>query len=280
MSPIDVPAWAWALLGVLLLIFITIDLIAHRGEHGESRKSAIIWSVIWVSAALAFNVFVWWQWGSNAAEQFLAAYLLEKSLSVDTLFVFVVIFASLGIPRSEQRRVLTWGIIGALGTRLIFILVGAAAIQRWHELTYVFGALLVITAIKLLKSEEHATGEPPKLLLWLERHLPWTRQLHGHRFILYSSNVFAVLGLRALYIVLANAILGLRYLRFGLSAVLAFAGVKMLVASWFKIPPIISVGVIATTIGIAIAASVIATRRERRSDKLAPPPSSSTAQST
>jgi tellurite resistance protein TerC len=323
MSSIDVPAWAWALLGVLLLIFITIDLIAHRGDHADSRKSALIWSFIWVSAALAFNAFVWWQFGRTAGEQFLAAYLLEKSLSVDNLFVFVVIFASLGIPRSEQRRVLTWGILGALGTRLVFILVGAAAIQRWHELTYVFGALLVITALKLLKSDEHSSSEPPKVLLWLERHLPWTRQLHGHhfltkvngktvatpllialltieladimfaidsvpaafavsedRFILYSSNVFAVLGLRALYIVLANAILGLRYLRFGLSAVLAFAGIKMLVAQWFKVPPIISVGVIAATIGIAIAASVIASRREHRSDRLAPRPSSSTAQST
>lgn len=314
MSSFDVPTWAWALLGVLLLIFIAIDLIAHRGDHGASRKSAIVWSFIWVSAALAFNAFVWWQFGSAAAEQFLAAYLLEKSLSVDNLFVFVVIFASLGIPRSEQRRVLTWGILGALGTRLIFILVGAAAIARWHELTYVFGALLVITALKLLKPEDHS-GEPPKLLLWLERHLPWTRQLHGHhfitkvsgktvatpllialltiemadimfaidsvpaafavsedRFILYSSNVFAVLGLRALYIVLANAILGLRYLRFGLSAVLAFAGVKMLIASWVKVPPLISVGVIAVTIGIAIAASLLgkpaAERRGRMEEKL------------
>src|SRR4051794_29092982 len=152
MSSIDVPIWAWALLGVLLLIFITIDLIAHRGDHADSRKSAIIWSVVWVSAALGFNLFVWLQFGSAAGEQFLAAYLLEKSLSVDNLFVFVVIFATLGIPRAEQRRVLTWGILGALGTRLIFILVGAAAIHRWHELTYVFGALLVVTALKLLKS--------------------------------------------------------------------------------------------------------------------------------
>lgn len=311
MSPIDVPAWAWPLLGVLLLIFITIDLIAHRGDHGESRKSAIIWSFVWVSAALGFNVFVWLKFGSAAGEQFLAAYLLEKSLSVDNLFVFVVIFAALGIPRSEQRRVLTWGIVGALGTRLVFILVGAAAIQRWHEMTYVFGALLVITALKLLKAEEeNASGEPPKLLLWFERHLPWTKQLHGHRFItkvngktvatpllialitieaadimfaidsvpaafavsedrfiLYSSNVFAVLGLRALYIVLASAILGLHYLRYGLAAVLAFAGVKMLIAHWVKIPPLISVGVIAFTIGIAIIASL----RHRRADLVTVP---------
>lgn len=308
MSEIDVPAWAWALLGVLLLVFITIDLIAHRGDHADSRKSAILWSIIWVSAALGFNVFVWQQWGSEAGQQFLAAYLLEKSLSVDNLFVFVVIFASLGIPRAEQRRVLTWGILGALATRLVFILVGAAAIQRWHELTYVFGGLLVLTAIKLLKSNDDH-DKPPKVLIWLERHLPWSRQLDGHRFftkingktvatpllmalvtieaadimfaidsvpaafavsedrfILYSSNVFAVLGLRALYIVLASAILGLRYLHFGLAAVLAFAGIKMLVAYWFKVPPLVSVGVIAACIAIAIVASL----RSNSSSTVAP----------
>ena len=304
MSSIDVPDWAWPLLGVLLLIFITIDLVAHRGDGVDSRRSAIIWSLIWIGAALAFNVFVWIRFGSIAGEQFLAAYMLEKSLSVDNLFLFIVIFTQLRIPRTEQRRVLTFGILGALITRLVFIMLGAAAIQRWHEITYIFGALLLFTAIKLLRTPEES-DEPPKSLIWLERHLPWTRELHGHKFItringrlvatpllmalisieatdvvfaidsipaafavsedtfiLYSSNVFAVLGLRALYIVLANALHGLKYLRFGLSAVLAFAGMKMLIASWVKFPPLVSVLVIASCIGIAIVASVIGARRE------------------
>jgi tellurite resistance protein TerC len=291
-------------LGVLLLAFIAIDLIAHRGDGADSRRSAIIWSAIWIAAALAFNLFVWIQFGTIAAEQFFAAYLLEKSLSVDNLFLFVVIFAELKIPRSEQRRVLTFGILGALITRCVFIVLGAAAIQQWHEVTYIFGALLVLTALKLLRAPDES-DEPPKTLIWLERHLPWTRELHGHKFfarikgrlvatpllialiaieltdvvfaidsipaafavsddifILYSSNVFAVLGLRALYIVLANALHGLKYLRFGLSAVLAFAGTKMLIASWVKFPPLVSVIVIASCIAIAIVASVIGTRRE------------------
>lgn len=306
MSAIDVPGWAWALLGILLLVFITIDLLAHRGDGADTRRSAILWSVLWVAVALAFNVFVAFQFGTDAGGQFLAAYLLEKSLSVDNLFLFLVIFGELRIPRSEQRRVLTFGILGALATRCLFIVLGAAAIQRWHEITYAFGALLVITALKLLRTPDEHEG-PPKSLLWLERHLPWTRDLHGHRFftrvngrlvgtpllvaliaievtdvifaidsvpaafavsedtfILYSSNVFAVLGLRALYIVLANALHGLKYLRFGLAAVLAFAGGKMLAASWVKLTPLASVTVIAVCIGIAIVASVIATRRERR----------------
>lgn len=304
MTSIDVPDWAWPMLGVLLLLFISIDLIAHRGDGADSRRSAIIWSVIWIAAALAFNLFVWVKFGSTAGEQFLAAYLLEKSLSVDNLFLFLVIFGELRIPQSEQRRVLTFGILGALITRCLFIVVGAAAIQRWHEITYVFGALLVVTAIKLLRAP-HESDEPPRSLVWLERHLPWTRELHGHKFfarvkgrlvatpllialiaieltdvvfaidsipaafavsedvfILYSSNVFAVLGLRALYIVLANALNGLKYLRFGLAAVLAFAGAKMLFVTWFKVPPLGSVIVIATCIGIAIVASVIGARRD------------------
>ncbi len=305
MSEIDVPMWAWALLGTLLLVFLSIDLIAHRGDSSESRRSAIVWSAIWITVALGFNLFVALQFGREAGEQFLAAYLLEKSLSVDNLFLFIVIFGELRIPRSEQRRVLTFGILGALVTRCLFIVLGAAALHRWHEVTYIFGGVLVITALKLLRAPGE-TEETPRALVWLERHLPWTRELHGHRFltrikgrlvatpllialiaieltdvvfaidsvpaafavsqdtfILYSSNVFAVLGLRALYIVLANALHGLKYLRFGLAAVLGFAGAKMLLVSWVKLSPLASVGVIATCIGVAIVASVIATRRER-----------------
>jgi tellurite resistance protein TerC len=305
MSGIDVPAWAWPMLGTVLVICITIDLIVHRGDHADSRRSAILWSIAWVGVALAFNGFVWVKLGSEAGEQFLAAYLLEKSLSVDNLFLFLVIFGELRIPRTEQRRVLTFGILGALATRLVFIVLGAAALARWHEVTYIFGGLLLITAVKLLRTPDENEG-PPRALLWLERHLPWTRELHGHRFfarvkgrlvgtpllialvaieltdivfaidsvpaafavsnetfIVYSSNVFAVLGLRALYVVLAGALNDLRYLRFALAAVLAFAGAKMLAASWFHVPPLISVGVIALCLAIAIAASLIVTRRER-----------------
>ena len=305
MSGIEVPSWAWPMLGIVLVLCIAIDLIVHRGDHTDSRRSAIMWSIAWVGVALAFNGFVWVKLGAEAGEQFLAAYLLEKSLSVDNLFLFLVIFGELRIPRTEQRRVLTFGILGALGTRLVFIVLGAAALSHWHEVTYIFGGVLLITALKLLRTPDES-DRPPRALLWLERHLPWTRELHGHRFftrrngriigtpllvaliaieltdvvfaidsvpaafavstetfIVYSSNVFAVLGLRALYVVLAGALHDLRYLRFALAAVLAFAGVKMLAASWIKVPPLASVGVIALCLAIAIAASLIVTRRER-----------------
>jgi tellurite resistance protein TerC len=199
--------------------------------------------------------------------------------------------------------VLTWGIIGALVTRGVFIALGAAMLHRWHEITYVFGAILVITALKMLRSDE---GGSSRMLVWLERYLPWTRERSGHSFVvrrggrwlatpllvallaieltdvvfaidsipaafavseepfvIYSSNVFAVLGLRALYVVLLGAIADLRYLKYGLSAVIAFAGAKMLAAPWVVITPLASVGVIAVVIGVAVVASVVATRRER-----------------
>ena len=304
MSNLVVPAWAWALLAGLMLLLISIDLFAHRGDHPESKRRALVWSLVWVAAAVAFGVFVGWNFGAEAAEQYFAAYLLEKSLSVDNLFLFLVIFTALGIPATEQRRVLTWGIIGALVTRAVFIAAGSAVLSRWHEVTYLFGAILIVTALKMLRESGESQS---KLLPWLERHLPWTSERQGHAFVvrkagrwlgtplllalvaieltdvvfaldsipaafavseepfvIYSSNVFAVLGLRALYIVLVGAIAELRYLRYGLSAVLAFAGAKMLVVQWIKIPPLVSVAVIATMIGVAVVTSVIATRRDRR----------------
>lgn len=283
MSSFDVPIWAWALLGVLLIASITIDLIAHRHHHADSRRVAIAWTAVWISVALAFGGFIALEFGAEAGEQFLAAYLLEKALSLDNLFLFIVIFASLGIPRSEHHRVLTWGILGALVTRAIFIFVGAAALHRWHFLTYGLGVLLLVTAIKVLRHKE--TAQMPKPARWIQKHLkvshfalaiiiiesmdilfavdsiPAAFAVSEDRFILYSSNVLAVLGLRALYIVLADALKGLEYLHFGLAAILAFAGVKMLIAGWVKFPPLMSVAIIVSILAIAAIASVRARGR-------------------
>ncbi len=308
MSELVVPAWAWGLLAGVMLLLIAVDLVAHRGDRIDSRRRALVWTVVWIAAAVVFGAGVAVWFGADAAEQYFAAYLLEKSLSVDNLFVFVVVFGALDIPLSEQRRVLTWGILGALVTRGVFIALGAAILHRWHEITYVFGAILVFTAFKLLRGGE---GGSNRLLGWLERHLPWTRERSGHHFIvrrdgrwlatpllvallaieltdvmfavdsipaafavsdepfvIYSSNVFAVLGLRALYSVLLGTLADLRYLKYGLSAVLAFAGAKMLAARWVKISPIVSVLVIALVIGIAAGASVWVARRDRRRGRI------------
>jgi tellurite resistance protein TerC len=297
MSSLVVPAWAWALLAAIVVTSIALDLFAHRGDRVDSKRRALVWTGVWVAVSLAFGGWIWARFGAVAGEEFLAAYLLEKSLSVDNLFLFVVVFGALGVPSAAQRRVLSWGIVGALVSRALFIGLGAAAIHRWHELTYVFGAILVITALKLLRTEK-AAARPP-LLAWLERHLPWTSALHGDRFvarergrwvgtpllvaliaieltdvvfaldsipaafavtdetfILYSANIFAVLGLRALYVVLAGALERVRYLKYGLAAVLVFAGAKMLLASWLVVPPLASVAVIAVCIGAAVLASL------------------------
>src|SRR5262245_18535538 len=169
MTSLVVPVWAWALLAVLMCSLIAIDLFAHRGDRVDSRRRALLWSAGWIIVALGFGGFVWAYFGAEAGQQFLAAYLLEKSLSVDNLFLFLVIFGALGIPTTEQRRVLTWGIIGALVTRALFIAAGAAILQRWHEVTYVFGAILLVTAVKMLRSGE---GSSERMLSWLEPHLP------------------------------------------------------------------------------------------------------------
>jgi tellurite resistance protein TerC len=307
MSSLVVPVWAWALLALIVLLSISIDLFAHRGDHVDSKKRALVWTLIWVGVSLLFNLFVAIWFGLGPAEEFLAAYLLEKSLSVDNLFVFLLVFGALSIPVTEQRRVLTWGILGAIVSRGVLIFAGAAAVQRWHALTYVFGGLLVFAAFKLLRAEEKPSGEPSSVIVWLEKHLRWTRTLHGHRFfvkidgkrvatplfialvaievtdivfaidsvpaafavttepfIIYSSNLLAILGLRALYVVLAGALADLRYLRFGLAAVLGFAGGKLLLANWIKIPPLVSVGVIAACITISVIASIRANRRDAR----------------
>jgi tellurite resistance protein TerC len=305
MSSLAVPVWAWALLAVIVCVSISIDLFAHRGERVDSRVRALAWSIGWIVLALAFNVFVAVRFGARAGEEFLAAYLLEKSLSVDNLFVFLLVFSALQIPVTEQRRVLTWGIAGAIFTRGVLIFAGAAAVQRWHAVLWVFGGLLLVAAVKLMR--EAAPISESRLLGWLERHVPWTPRLDGHRFVtrvdgrlvatplllaliaieltdivfaidsvpaafavteepflIYSSNLFAILGLRALYIVLAGALAGLRYLRYGLAAVLAFAGAKLLLGSWIKLPALASVGVIAACLALSIAASVYANRRDRR----------------
>ncbi len=305
MSSLVVPVWAWALLASLVVASIALDLFAHRGDRVDSKRRALVWTGVWVAVSLAFGGWIWARFGAAAGEEFLAAYLLEKSLSVDNLFVFLLVFGALKIPVAEQRRVLTWGIFGAIASRGVLIFVGAAAIQQWHALTYVFGAILMIAAFKLLRAPD--PDQESLVLRWLEKHVRWTRTLHGHKFftrengrrvatplflalvaieltdvvfaidsvpaafavseqpfIIYSSNLFAILGLRALYVVLAGALADLRYLRFGLAAVLAFAGGKLLAAAWVTIAPLTSVGVIAVCIGISVIASIRANRRDAR----------------
>jgi tellurite resistance protein TerC len=304
-QPLDVPLWAWGLFGALVVVSLVVDLATHRGDREFSRREAVGWSVAWIALALAFGVWVAFQFGHVAAGDYITAYLIEKSLSVDNLFVFLVVFQRLEIAPAQQHRVLFWGILGALVFRVLFIAAGAAVLERWHEAVYVLGAFLIYTGYKTARShgEDKTEGED-RVLDFLRRHLRIGKRQDEHRFftvengrrvatplllallaievsdilfavdsvpavfaitadpfIVYSSNVFAILGLRALYLVLADLLKDLKYLHWGLAAILALAGVKMLTGKLFKIPHWASLLAIVTILVASIVPSLLARRR-------------------
>jgi tellurite resistance protein TerC len=302
-APIEVSGWAWLLFAAIVIVSLAADLWVHRAGRSLSRRQAIAWSVAWVMLALLFAAGVALWFGSDTAIEFITAYAIEKSLSLDNLFLFIVIFCRLGIPEAEQHRVLFWGILGAFATRAAFIAAGTALLAAWHPVVYVLGAFLLYTGIKTALERPDAEREG-RILPFLRRRLPLTSRLSGHRFfvvedgrrvgtplllallaieftdvvfavdsipaalavsrvpfIVYSSNVFAVLGLRALYLVIAHALTGLKYLRFGLGGILAFAGCKMLVGDLVPISHAVSLLVISACMILAVVASLVARRR-------------------
>ncbi len=300
------PLWAWALFGVVLLLLVAVDLIFHRGGRGRSRGAAITWTAIWIGLGLGFAFVVWGVLGGQRAGEYVSAYLVEKSLSIDNLFVFLVIFRTLEIPHDNQRSVLSWGILGALVFRLGFVLLGVAAIERYDWVVYIFAAVLAWAAVRMVR-EDVTKKKDSRVASWLLRHLPVTRTLHGNafftrslgrrvvtplfvalcaveltdiifaidsvpaalaispsRFVVYSSNALAILGLRSLYVLLEHLIAELKYLHYGLAAVLAFTALKLATSRWIEISPVVSIGIIVLCIGATIWPSVRALRRLRR----------------
>ncbi len=295
--------WFWIIFNLVVLCLLALDLgVFHRKAHSVSMKEAAIWSVVWISLSLLFNasLFIWE--GQQIGMQFLAGYLIEKSLSVDNIFVFVMLFSYFKVPLNYQHRVLFWGILGALLMRGALIGVGAYLISQFHWVLYVFGAFLVFTGIRmaLQKEDEHIEVETNGVVRLLRRIMPISNVYHGERFfvremgrlvatplfvvllivettdllfaldsipaifavtqdpfIVYTSNVCAILGLRALYFLLANVMESFRYLKLGLSAVLVFVGVKMLIADVYHMPIALSLGVIATILTVSIVASLL-----------------------
>jgi tellurite resistance protein TerC len=309
---LDIPTWAWFVLAAVVVLGLAIDLVAHRANKGQGRKTAIVWSVVWIAVALAFGGWVAYAFGSGTAQDYFTAYLVEKSLSVDNLFVFLIVFSRLRIPEAEQHRVLYWGIVGAFVTRGAFIAAGAAILSAWHGVIYVLGAFLVYTGIKTAREQASGQSEAGegKVLAYVRRHLRLTPRLHGHHFftvengrrmgtplllalivielsdvlfavdsipavfaitqepfIVYSSNVFAILGLRALYSVLADLLNDLKYLRYGLAAILVFAGAKMLTSGVFHMPPVASLLIIVAILVAVIVPSLLAKRHRRRAGR-------------
>ena len=312
------PLWLWIIFGAVVVASLIIDLFAHNKSHNDSLKSAAIWSAVWIGLAIVFGLAVWPIIGTEHVSQYFTAYLLEKSLSVDNLFVFIVIFSFFKIDVHQQRRVLFWGIMGALIMRALFIFLGVELLLHFKWLFYIFGAFLVFTGVKLLKSgDDEVKPEEQFIYKFALKHLPIcdsdsTHFFHvenGKRmvtklflvllvvettdlmfavdsipavlavsqdmFVVYTSNIFAILGLRALYFLLAGVMSHLRFLNVGLAIVLAFIGVKMILAgpeiAFLGIPapgvhidPTVSLAIVGSILAIAIIASLIAQRREKK----------------
>ncbi len=292
--------WAGFLLFVALMLALDLG-VFHRKSHEVKIKEALIWSAVWISMAMIFNYGVYVFLGKQKAIEFLTGYVIEKSLSVDNLFVFIMVFSYFNVDTKYQHKVLFWGILGALVMRAIFIFAGVALIQQFHWIIYVFGAFLIFTGIKMLvqKNEEIVPDKNPLVRLF-KRFFPVTNIMHEGRFfvkinartmatplfivllvieftdlifavdsipailaistdtfIIFTSNVFAILGLRALYFALAGIAKLFYYLKYGLSAILVFVGVKMVIAGFFKIPVMYSLLIIVGILTLSILGSVL-----------------------
>ena len=308
----DAPIWLWIGFNVFVLAMLAIDLgVFHRKAHAVSGREALIWSVVWISLSLVFNAVIYFYWhrmvpdstytNSEAALAFLTGYLIEKSLSVDNIFVFILIFSFFAVPAAYQHRVLFWGILGALIMRGTLIAIGAALLEQFHWIIYVFGAFLIFTGIRMALSNSEENVQPDKnpVVKFFRRFMPVTENFEKDQFfvrragrimatplflillvvestdlvfavdsipaifavtqdpfIVYTSNVFAILGLRALYFLLANVMDKFQYLKVGLSAVLVFIGVKMVIVDFYHIPIGVSLGVVASILTISILASL------------------------
>jgi tellurite resistance protein TerC len=292
----------WGVFFTLVAVMLALDLgVFHRKERRISLREALFWSIFWTLLAFVFNYWVYRRFGSEPGLQFLTGYVIERSLSFDNIFVFIVIFNYFAVPAEYQHRVLFWGILGALISRGVFIAMGTALIERFEVLIYVFGAFLVYTGVKILREKEpevHPEDNP--MVRLFQRLVPLTARYHGKRFfireggrlvatplmlvlvvveatdvvfavdsipaifaitldpfIVFTSNIFAILGLRALYFLLAGLMHKFRYLGFGLGLVLVFIGAKMLIHHWVEIPTSWSLGIVLGILTVAIVASLL-----------------------
>ena len=257
METVGTPA-LWAGFIALVLGMLALDLgVFHRNAHAVSLKEATIWSAVWVGFAAVFAVVVLLLFGTQLALEFTTGYLIEKALAVDNIFVFVVIFATFGVAAVYQHRVLFWGIVGALIMRAAFILAGGAFLQRFHWAMYVFGGLLIALVTVEVTDVVFAVDSIPAIFA-----------VTNDPFIVFTSNIFAILGMRSLYFLLAGVVTRFRYLTVGLALVLVFVGAKMTLADLYKVPVVMSLLVIAAILGAAVLASVVTPGRRtaRRSE--------------
>ena len=308
--------WFWVAFHVGVFIALAVDLISFKRRDRElSMRAATLRSLIWVVLSLAFNLLVWKMKGDEAGLDFLTGYVIEYSLSVDNIFVFVLIFNYFRVPPTSQHRVLVWGILGALVMRGVMIWLGVTLVERFHFVLYIFGAFLVLTGLRMLFDRDAKMDfEKNFFMRWCRRVLPVTRDFHGEhfavridgrlmftplllvlllvdvmdlvfavdsipavfaittdQFIVYTSNICAILGLRSLYFLLARMIDRFIYLKTGLALILFFVGTKMIVANRFPIPNWISLLIIVSILTITITISMVVTRRRSSGPPTSPP---------
>jgi len=291
----------WILFNVFVVAMLVLDLgVFHRQSHTVKYHEALIWSAVWIALAIIFTVVIYFWHGRTPFLEFITGYVIELSLSVDNLFVFLLIFRYFQVPPVHQHKVLFWGILGALIMRAIFIAAGVGLIQRFHWIVYVFGAFLLYSGFKLLRQGE-AEIHPEKnpVLRLFRRWVPVTKDYEGDKFfvrrtgllatpllvvlvvvettdllfavdsipailaitrdafIVYTSNVFAILGLRSMYFALAGMMEMFRYLHYGLSVVLMFVGAKMMLSHYYEVPTVLALGAVAGILLLSVAASVL-----------------------
>jgi tellurite resistance protein TerC len=284
----------WIIFAVLIIIFLVIDLFAFGKDSKIPIDKAIKFSIIWILVALAFNVYIFLTYGEEKSLEYLTAYLMEKSLSLDNLFVFLAIFNYFSIPKEYRRKILFYGVLGAIILRLIFIFLGIEIIKTFHFLIYIFGIILIYSGYKIATKKDE---DKPKFIEILPQKLPFVNKMvfiyknDGKTYfgilsiallsieisdiifaidsipavlaitrdplIVYSSNIFAILGLRSLYFVLEKLMISLKYLKYGLSIMLVFIGIKMLISDFYKIPTIVTFLILLLSIAMSILYSVI-----------------------
>lgn len=308
----------WAGFVVFVIAMLALDMFALGGRHAHkvSVKEALGWSLLWVTLSFAFAGLMWWYLDGNAGREvantktleFITGYLIEKSLSVDNIFVFLMIFSYFAVPAEYQRRVLLYGVLGAIVLRAIMILLGAWLVQEFHWILYVFGLFLLVTGFKMLVfADQEPSLEGNPALKWMRGHLRITRDYHAEKFtwmqdgvrwftplflvlilietsdvifavdsipaifaittdpfIVFTSNIFAIMGLRALYFLLADMASRFHLLKYGLALVLVFVGAKMLVAHWYKVPIGLALGVVGIILLTSVLASLVATRNGKK----------------
>ncbi len=299
--------WAWLIFGVVVVILLTLDLfVFNRGSKEIDTKRALKETFLWITVALIFGVFIFIEFGADLGTEYLTAYVIEKAMSIDNLFVFIIIFSLFAIPNEYQHKALFYGIVGAVVFRAIFIFAGVELLSRFHFIMYIFGILLVFAALKTMFKKE-GKEEDSKVARFMCKHFNTSPTLDGDRLttkingkrmmtpllmcilvieltdiifaldsipavlaistdmmVIYTSNIFAILGLRSLYFAIRGGLASLRYLKYGLGVILLFVAFKLLAADFVEIPVVLSLAIILGTLAVTIVVSLLGSRRDAK----------------